>query len=96
MINSGEKCYDFIEVMACPGCCVTGGGQPIIDSKAKEKMDVRVERAKAIYDEDRALPLRKSHKNPYIQRIYEEFLGEPNSHRSHELLHTHYVKRNKF
>jgi NADH-quinone oxidoreductase subunit G/NADP-reducing hydrogenase subunit HndD len=96
MINSGEKSYDFIEVMACPGGCVTGGGQPIVDSKAREKMDVRVERAKAIYDEDRSLPLRKSHKNPYIKKIYEEFLGEPNSHISHELLHTHYVKRDRY
>ncbi|KRQ88137.1 NADP-reducing hydrogenase subunit HndC [Caloramator mitchellensis] len=96
MIKSGERQYDFIEVMACPGGCVTGGGQPIVDAKTREKMDVRVERAKAIYEEDRHLPIRKSHKNPDITRIYEEFLGQPNSHKSHELLHTHYVKRDRF
>jgi len=96
MVKSGEKHYDFIEVMACPGGCVTGGGQPIVDAKTREKVDVRVERAKAIYEEDRHLPIRKSHKNPYVIRLYEEFLGEPNSHKSHELLHTHYVKREKY
>lgn len=96
LIKSGEKKYDFIEVMACPGGCVNGGGQPIVNSKEREKIDVRVERAKAIYDEDRSLPIRKSHKNPYIKQIYNEFLGEPNSHLSHELLHTHYMERNKF
>lgn len=96
LIKSGEKKYDFIEVMACPGGCVSGGGQPIISSKEKELIDVREERAKAIYEEDKSLPIRKSHKNPYIKQIYEEFLKEPNSHLSHELLHTTYIKRNKF
>lgn len=96
MVKSGEKHYDFIEVMACPGGCVTGGGQPIVDAKTRERVDVRVERAKAIYEEDRHLPIRKSHRNPYVIRLYEEFLGEPNSHKSHELLHTHYVKREKY
>ncbi|EYE88229.1 ferredoxin [Fervidicella metallireducens AeB] len=96
MVKSGEKKIDFIEVMACPGGCVTGGGQPIIDAKTREVMDVKIERAKAIYDEDKSLPIRKSHKNPYIKQIYEEFLGEPNGHLSHELLHTHYQKRNRF
>lgn len=96
LVKSGEKKYDFIEVMACPGGCVNGGGQPIVNSKEREKVDVRIERAKAIYDEDKSLPLRKSHKNPYIKQIYNEFLGEPNSHLSHELLHTHYTERCKF
>lgn len=96
LVKSGEKKYDFIEVMACPGGCVNGGGQPIVNSKEREKVDVRIERAKAIYDEDKSLPLRKSHKNPYIKQIYDEFLGEPNSHLSHELLHTHYTERCKF
>lgn len=96
MVESGEKKYDFIEVMACPGGCVTGGGQPIVSAKTREFVDVRVERAKAIYSEDEALPLRKSHRNPYIQKLYEEFLKEPNSHTSHRYLHTHYIKRNKF
>ncbi|KYH34324.1 NADP-reducing hydrogenase subunit HndC [Clostridium tepidiprofundi DSM 19306] len=94
MVKSGEKNYEFIEVMACPGGCVNGGGQPFLLDK--EETDVKIERARAIYEEDKALPIRKSHKNPYIKQIYDEFLGEPNSHKSHEYLHTHYVKREKF
>lgn len=96
LVKSGEKKLDFIEVMACPGGCVTGGGQPIIDSKTKETLDAKFERAKAIYAEDAALPVRKSHKNPSIAKIYEEYLKEPNGHLSHKLLHTHYTKREKF
>lgn len=96
MIESGEKQYDFVEVMACPGGCVTGGGQPMVDAKTRTAVNVKQERAKAIYAEDQSLPVRKSHKNPYIQQLYEEFLGKPNSHLAHELLHTHYVKRNKY
>ena len=95
-VKSGEKKYDFIEVMACPGGCVTGGGQPIVNAKEREFVDVKAERAKAIYDEDKSLPLRKSHKNPYIIKLYEDFLEEPNSHVSHKYLHTHYVKREKY
>jgi len=96
LVRSGEKHYDFIEAMACPGGCVTGGGQPIVTAQIKGKINIKEERAKAIYNEDKALPIRKSHKNPYITQIYEEFLGAPNSHLSHELLHTKYEKRNKF
>ena len=96
LVRSGEKNYDFIEAMACPGGCVNGGGQPIVNSQIKEKINVAEERSKAIYDEDKALPLRKSHKNPHITKIYEEFLEKPNGHLSHKLLHTDYVKRNKF
>lgn len=96
LVKSGEKQYDFIEVMACPGGCVTGGGQPIVDSKNKETIDIKKERTKSIYDEDKALDIRKSHKNPYIIKIYDEFLGVPNGHLSHKLLHTQYTKRNKF
>jgi NADH-quinone oxidoreductase subunit G/NADP-reducing hydrogenase subunit HndD len=95
-IERGEKSYEFIEVMACPGGCITGGGQPIVNAKTTETINVKAERAKAIYDEDKDLPIRKSHKNPYIKIIYEEYLGEPNGHLAHELLHTHYVRRNKF
>ncbi|MEO3945454.1 NADH-dependent [FeFe] hydrogenase, group A6 [Gorillibacterium sp. CAU 1737] len=95
-MERGEKAYEFIEVMACQGGCVAGGGQPIIDAKTSEKINVKAERAKAIYTEDEALSVRKSHKNPFIQQLYAEFLGEPNGHLSHELLHTHYVKRSKF
>ncbi|WP_040952086.1 NADH-dependent [FeFe] hydrogenase, group A6 [Gorillibacterium massiliense] len=94
-IERGEKAYEFIEVMACPGGCITGGGQPIVDAKTSEMINVKAERAKSIYDEDKDLPVRKSHLNPYIKTIYEEFLGKPNSHLAHELLHTHYIDRSK-
>lgn len=96
LVRSGEKHYDFIEAMACPGGCVNGGGQPIVNSEIKEKINIKEERAKAIYNEDKDLPIRKSHKNPHITKIYDEFLGAPNGHLSHELLHTEYIKRNKF
>lgn len=96
LIQSGEKQYDFIEVMACPGGCVTGGGQPIVNAKTQTAVNVKQERAKAIYEEDQSMSYRKSHKNPYIQQIYAEFLGKPNGHLAHELLHTHYVKRLKY
>ncbi|NLO81761.1 MAG: 2Fe-2S iron-sulfur cluster binding domain-containing protein [Clostridiales bacterium] len=95
-VKSGEKEYHFIEVMGCPGGCVTGGGQPIVDAKQRMDVDPRVVRAAAIYQEDRNLPIRKSHENPSVKRIYEEYLGEPNSHKAHELLHTHYVPRKKY
>lgn len=95
-VEKDEKQYDFIEVMACPGGCVTGGGQPIVDAKIREKLDVKQERAKAIYEEDKLLVLRKSHKNPSVTKLYKEFLEKPNSHKAHELLHTHYIKRNMF
>lgn len=95
-IQNGEKHYDFIEVMACPGGCVTGGGQPIVDAKKMEEIDVREVRAQAIYAEDESLSIRKAHKNPYIVQLYDEYLGEPNGHKAHELLHTHYQKRSMF
>ena len=95
-IKAGKADYHFIEVMACPGGCVTGGGQPIVDSRTKMDIDVRAARAKAIYEEDKSLPLRKSHKNPAIVKIYEEFFGEPCGHKAHELLHTHYTSRGKY
>jgi NADP-reducing hydrogenase subunit HndD len=96
MIKSGEKHYHFIEIMACPGGCVTGGGQPLVPDEVKFHVDVRKERAKAIYEEDRNLPMRKSHENPSIQKLYNEFLGKPGSPKAHELLHTFYKKRRKF
>lgn len=92
-VKSGEKHYDFIEIMACPGGCVTGGGQPIISSRQKEKIDAKSERAKSIYEEDSSKLIRKSHKNPYILKIYEDFLTKPGSELSHKLLHTHYTDR---
>ncbi|MBR4333182.1 MAG: [Clostridia bacterium] len=96
MVRSGEKNYTFIEVMACPGGCVTGGGQPIVSSQVKMTCDPRVERAKALYGEDAGKSKRKSHENAEIKKLYDEFLGEPNSHKSHQLLHTHYQKREKY
>lgn len=94
-VKSGEVSVDFIEIMACPGGCVNGGGQPIVPSSVRMDADIRAERAKAIYSEDKSLPLRKSHDNPYIKQLYDEFLGEPCGHKSHDLLHTHYTARAK-
>jgi iron-only hydrogenase group A len=92
MLNRGElDDYHFVEIMACPGGCLGGGGQPIPTSP-----DIRAARAKAIYDEDEKLTLRKSHENPIVLEIYKEFFKEgPCSHLSHDLLHTHYFKRGK-
>ena len=95
-VKAGEKSYAFIEVMACPGGCVNGGGQPIVSAETKMDVDVRVERAKALYGEDAAKPLRKSHENSEIKKIYADFLTKPGSHLSHELLHTKYQKREKY
>ncbi len=92
-IKAGEKTYHFIEIMGCPGGCVTGGGQPIVDARTRYFIDPKAARAAATYDEDEAMTIRKSHENPAIKKIYEEFLGEPCGHKSHELLHTHYVDR---
>ena len=95
-IKAGEKNYTFIEVMGCPGGCVNGGGQPIVSSAVRNWTDIRVARAKALYDEDAAKTLRKSHLNPEIKAIYDEYLGKPNGHKSHELLHTSYEKRDLY
>lgn len=94
-VRSGEADYHFIEVMCCPGGCVNGGGQPIQPAKVKGFEDVKGLRAKALYDDDAARSLRKSHQSPIVKQCYEEFLGEPGGHLSHELLHTTYVKRYK-
>lgn len=95
-IRDGKANYHFIEVMACPGGCVTGGGQPIVDAAVRMDVDVQACRAAALYEEDKNLPIRKSHENPDIKLLYSEFLGKPGSHKSHELLHTHYTARSKF
>ena len=96
MIKSGEKKYTFIEVMGCPGGCVTGGGQPIVSAQTKLTCDPKVERAKALYGEDAGKAKRKSHENEQVKKLYADYLGTPNSHKAHELLHTHYVKREKY
>ena len=95
-VKSGEKQYTFIEVMGCPGGCVTGGGQPIVSSVKKMECDPRVLRAAALYREDEGKAIRKSHENPEIKKLYADFLGQPNSHKAHELLHTHYTARPKY
>ena len=95
-VKSGEKQYHFIEIMGCPGGCVTGGGQPIVCADVQAEVNVKELRAKALYGEDEGKKLRKSHENPSIKKLYAEFLGEPNSHRAHKLLHTTYVTRDKY
>ncbi len=92
-VKRGEKQYHFIEVMGCPGGCVNGGGQPIVPAPVRTWTNVPAIRAKALYSEDEAKTLRKSHENPEIKQIYEEFLGKPNSHKAHMLLHTTYEQR---
>ncbi|MDD2568676.1 MAG: NADH-dependent [FeFe] hydrogenase, group A6 [Clostridia bacterium] len=87
-IAEGISPYHFIEVMGCPGGCIAGGGQPRMTTD-----ELRQKRMAAIYEEDEGKPLRKSHENPDIQKLYKDFLGEPNGHTSHELLHTHYTER---
>ena len=95
-IRDGKADYHFIEIMACPGGCVTGGGQPIVSAKVQMDCDVKALRASALYSEDERATLRKSHENPDIKLLYSEFFGEPGSHKAHELLHTHYTERSKF
>jgi NADP-reducing hydrogenase subunit HndD len=90
-IKSGKANYHFIEIMACPGGCLGGGGQPIPTNP-----EIRKKRTEAIYREDMGMPIRKSHENPEVAQIYEEFLGEPLGHKSHELLHTNYRKRQRY
>lgn len=92
-VKSGEANYHFIEIMGCPGGCVNGGGQPQQPASVRNFQDLRALRAKALYDADAANPIRKSHENPAIKKLYEEYLGEPGGHKAHELLHTTYVKR---
>ncbi len=92
-VKNGEANYHFIEIMGCPGGCVNGGGQPQVDAATRNFTDVRAIRAKALYDYDAANKLRCSHENPDIQELYKSYLGEPGSHKAHEILHTTYVKR---
>ena len=92
-VKSGEKDYQFIEVMACPGGCVNGGGQPIQPASVRNNVDIRALRAKALYTQDASMPLRKSHDNPVIKELYSTYLEKPGSHKAHELLHTEYEDR---
>ncbi len=95
-IRAGEADYTFIEIMACPGGCVNGGGQPLQPASVRNFQDLRALRAKALYDTDAGMELRKSHENPAIKDLYADYLGEPGSHKAHTLLHTSYVPRSRF
>ena len=95
-VKNGEASYDFIEVMACPGGCVNGGGQPHQPGEVRNFTDLRADRAKALYSEDAAMTLRKSHENPIMKDLYDNYLGEPGGHKAHELLHTSYTRRNVY
>jgi len=92
-VRSGEADYHFIEIMACPGGCVNGGGQPHQPGHVRNFTDLRTERAKALYGADAGMALRKSHENPVIKELYETYLEEPGSHKAHHLLHTEYAAR---
>ncbi|MBQ7161194.1 MAG: iron hydrogenase small subunit [Clostridia bacterium] len=92
-VQSGETEVDFIEIMACPGGCVNGGGQPYQPAVVRNNVNLKELRAKVLYHDDDVNDLRKSHENSAVKKVYEEFFGEPNSHKAHEILHTHYVKR---
>ncbi len=95
-IKSGKADYQFVEIMACPGGCVMGGGQPIKSSKTLSDTDVRKLRADSLYSIDEKSTIRKSHESPVMKKLYEEFLEEPGSYRAHKLLHTHYSEREKY
>lgn len=95
-VKSGEKSYDFIEIMACPGGCVNGGGQPIQPGSVRNNVDIRAVRAAALYEDDKNLPVRKSHENPDIKQVYAEYFEKPGSHKAHEILHTGYIARKKY
>ena len=92
-VQNGEEKVDFIEIMACPGGCVNGGGQPLQPASVRNSVDLRALRAKVLYTADSKMDLRKSHENSAVKKIYDEYLGKPGSHRAHEVLHTTYVKR---
>lgn len=95
-VKAGKLHYDFIEIMACPGGCVNGGGQPIQHADVRNWVDLKALRAKALYTQDEGMPLRKSHENPILQQIYREYLGEPGGHKAHEILHTHYIPQQRY
>lgn len=95
-VKNGTADYHFIEIMGCPGGCVNGGGQPIQHAVVRNFVDLRARRAAALYEADKDMPLRKSHESEAVKRLYAEFLGEPGSHKAHEVLHTSYVARPKY
>ena len=94
-IKNGEE-FHFIEIMACPGGCINGGGQPLQLSDVRNWIDIRAERAKGLYTEDRASFIRKSHNNPAVKKLYKEYLGMAGGTKAHHLLHTHYTERKNY
>ncbi len=96
MVKSGEKEYDFIEFMACPGGCVNGGGQPQQPAEVRNFTDLVSLRAKALYDQDKEMTFRKSHQNPVLLKVYQDYLGTPGGHKAHEILHCTYVPQKKY
>lgn len=95
-VKNGEEFYHFIEIMGCPGGCVNGGGQPQQPASVRNTTDIRALRASVLYNLDESMPFRKSHNNPSIKKLYEEYLEKPGSHKAHEILHTSYVKRSLY
>ncbi len=95
-VKAGKSKYDFIEIMACPGGCVNGGGQPIVNAQTRNIVDVAKARASVLYKKDKKDELRKSHDNPVVKTLYAEYFDKPNSHKAHEVLHTSYVKRDRY
>ena len=95
-VRSGSLQYDFIEIMGCPGGCINGGGQPIQHADVRNFTDIRALRAAALYRQDENMPIRRSHENPYVKRVYDEFLGEPGGHKAHSILHCSYVPQKKY
>ncbi|MBQ9514329.1 MAG: iron hydrogenase small subunit [Clostridia bacterium] len=96
LIREGKADYQFIEIMCCPGGCINGGGQPILDAYTRRNVDYKSLRANALYSEDAKLKLRKSHDNKAVMEVYETYLGEVGGHKAHEILHTKYVARKKY
>ncbi len=92
-VKNGEETYHFIEIMGCPGGCVTGGGQPQQPASVMNTIDLKAARAKVLYNIDKDMPKRKSHENEAIKKLYADYLGKPGSHKAHDILHTTYVKR---
>ena len=95
-IKAGTAPWTFVEIMCCPGGCVNGGGQPIQPASVLNVFDIKAMRAKALYDQDASMTLRKSHESPFVKALYEEYFGSYGSHKAHEVLHTEYVARPKF
>ena len=95
-VKAGTSPYTFIEIMACPGGCVNGGGQPVQHAVVRNFYDLKAIRGAALYEADKNMPVRKSHESEAIKTVYKEFFGEPGSHVAHETLHTSYIPRPKY